>query len=57
MDNFSCFSMKTYVVTHHKNRLNETVPTTGHKIFFGGKNLDNYSKIIPVIPSYLEHCC
>ena len=26
----------------------------GHKICFYGKNLDNYPKIIPVIPAYRE---
>ena len=24
---------------------------------FFGKNLDNYPKIIPVIPSFVERCC
>ena len=33
----SCFSTKTYVVTPHKNRLNETVLMTGHNICFYGE--------------------
>ena len=33
-DNFSCFSMKPYVVTPHLNRLTETVQTRGHNIWF-----------------------
>ena len=31
---FSYFSMKTYVVTPHLNRLDETVQMMGHKICF-----------------------
>ena len=38
-DNFSYFSTKTYVVTLHWNRLNETVLMMGHKIFFYGEIL------------------
>ena len=29
--------MKTYVVTHHQNRLDETVLMMGHKICFNGE--------------------
>ena len=36
-DNFSSFSMKTYVVTSHYNRLDETVLMMSHKICFNGK--------------------
>ena len=29
----------------------------GHKKYFNGKKkMENYSKIIPATPSYLEHC-
>ena len=35
-DNFSYFSTKTYVVTPHYNRLDETVLTMGDKICFHG---------------------
>ena len=35
--------MKTYVVTPHLNRLDKTVPITGHKICFNGE----ISLIIP----------
>ena len=38
-------------MTPHENRLNETVLMVGHKKF-----LANYPRIIPVTPSYLEHC-
>ena len=34
---FSYFSIKTYVVTPHKNRLGETVLMVGHKICFYGE--------------------
>ena len=33
---YSYFSMKTYVVTHHLNRLDETVQMMGHNIHFKG---------------------
>ena len=29
----------------------------GTQNMFYGKNMDNSPKIIPVTPSYLEHCC
>ena len=37
MDNFSYFTMKTYVVAPHKNRLDEMVLMRGHKIRFYGE--------------------
>ena len=48
---FSNFSMKIYVVTPHKNRLDETVLMSGHNICFCGK-ID--SLIIHPTSSYLE---
>ena len=45
-DNFSYFSMKTYIVTHHWNCLDETVLMRGHNISFIGK-LRKTEKIIP----------
>ena len=33
-DNFCKFCIKTYVVTHHLNRLAETVQMRGHNIWF-----------------------
>ena len=33
-DNFCQFCTKTYVVTSHLNRLNETVQMRGHNILF-----------------------
>ena len=33
-DNFSSFCMKTYVVDHHLNRLNETVQMRAHNITY-----------------------
>ena len=41
-------SEKTYVVTPHWNRLNETVLVMAHKISF-------VFIYIPITPSYLEH--
>ena len=49
--------MKTYVVTPHQNRLNETVSNDGSQNMFYGKNMDNYPKFNPVTPFYLDHCC
>ena len=40
--------MKTYVVTPHKNRLDETVLMMGHKICFYGE----IWLIIPKFPGY-----
>ena len=40
---FSYFSMKIYVVTPHKNRLNETVLMVGHKIY-------SYQESLLIIP-------
>ena len=51
-DDYPYFSKKTYVVTPRYNCLHETVLMIGHKIWFNGK----LWKIIPVAPSYLEHC-
>ena len=36
-DNFCQFHVKTYVVTPHLNRLDETVQMRGHNIGFGKK--------------------
>ena len=41
--------MKTYAVTPHYNRLEETDLLKGHKIF-NCRNIENYSLIIPVTP-------
>ena len=46
-DNFSSFSMKTYVVTPHYNRLDETVLMMSHKICFNGKI--SQLTIIPIL--------
>ena len=34
MDNFPSFSIKTYIVTPHLNRLGETVHMRGHNVCF-----------------------
>ena len=44
-DNFSYFSLKLYVVTHHLNRLDETVQMRGHNICF-------YAELTEIIPNY-----
>ena len=36
-NNFCLFSIKTYVVTHHLNRLDETVQMRGHNIRYNEK--------------------
>ena len=43
---FSYFSMKTYVVTPHQNRLGETVLIVGHNLCFYGKFSLNYSSYL-----------
>ena len=51
-DNSSCFSSKPYVVTHHLNRLIETVQMRGHNICFHvelTKIIHNYHQILPLI--------
>ena len=57
-DNFCQFCIKTYVVTPHLNRLNETVHMRGHNIWIQRE----IRKIIPQLSSntlliYLELCC
>ena len=42
-------------MTPHENRLNVTVLMVGHKICFCGE-IWLIIRIIPVTPSYLEHC-
>ena len=50
----SYFSVKIYVVTTQWNHLEATVLMRVQLgIYF--RNIDNYLKIIPVSPSYLEH--
>ena len=44
---FSYFSFKPYVVTHHLNRLDETVQLRGHNICF-------YAELNKIIPNYLQ---
>ena len=36
IDNYSYFSMKTYVMTAHENGLGKTVLMKGHNIYFKG---------------------
>ena len=51
-DHFSYFSSKPYVVTHHLNRLIETVQMRGHNIWFYAeltKIIPNYHQILPLI--------
>ena len=53
-DNFSYFSLKPYVVTHHLNRLVETVQMRGHNICLYAeltKIIPNYHQILPLILS------
>ena len=55
-DNFCQFCTKTYVVTPHLHRLDETVQMRGHNIWFQTE----IRKIIPQLSStyssYLELC-
>ena len=44
-DNFSYFSLKSYIVTPHLNRLNKTVQMRGHNICF-------YPELTKIIPNY-----
>ena len=44
-DNFSYFSLKTYVVTSDLNRLDKTVQMRGHNICF-------YAQLTKIIPNY-----
>ena len=51
-DNFSYFSLKTYVVTPHLNRLDEMVQMRGHNICFNAeliKIIPNFHQIHPLI--------
>ena len=51
-DYFSYFTSKSYVVTPHLNRLDETVQMRGHNICFHTeltKNIPNYHQILPFI--------
>ena len=45
--------MKTYVVTPHQNRLEETVLMMGFKIW---RHIANYLQIILNTPFYLDQC-
>ena len=47
-DNFCSFSMKTYVVTPHLNRLDKTDQMRGNNIWFLMRNKKNYHQILPL---------
>ena len=51
-DSFCKFCLKTYVVTRHLNRLEETVQMRGHNVWFYAE----LTKITSSTPSYLELC-
>ena len=55
-DNFSCFSLKSYVVTPHLNLLNVTVQIRGHYLCFYVelKIITNYHQILPLTQSSEE---
>ena len=45
-DNFSYFSLKSYVVTPHLNCLDETVQMRGHNLRFYAELTKNYSYLL-----------
>ena len=53
-DTFSCFSLKTYIVIPHLNRLIETVQMRRYNMCFTAeltKVIPNYHQILPLIQS------